>query len=106
MISFEDFKKMELKTATITEVKDHPNADKLYILTIDLGEEVKECVAGIKQFYTKEELVGKQVVVVNNLEPAVIRGVRSNAMILAAMDENLLSIAVMDKKVKNGLDII
>ena len=86
MISFADFKKMELKVAKILEVEDIPGKDKLYKIKIDLGSEQRQIVAGIKPFYTKDELTGKNVIVVANLEPAVIAGVKSEAMLLAAKD--------------------
>ena len=86
MISFADFKKVELKVAKILEVEDIPGKDKLYKIKIDLGNEQRQIVAGIKPFYTKEELIGKNVIVVANLEPAVIAGIKSEAMLLAAKD--------------------
>lgn len=102
MVTFEDFKKLELKVAEIKEVKDHPNADKLYVLTIDLGDKEKRIVAGIKASYQKEDLVGKQVIVVDNLEPAVLRGVESQGMLLAASDEQGVCIILPQRKVKLG----
>ncbi len=88
MATIEDFRKLELRVAQIKEVADHPNADRLYVLTLDLGDRTKQVVAGIKSAYTKEQLVGRQVVVVDNLEPAMLRGVESQGMILAASDAN------------------
>lgn len=105
MITYDDFKKLELKTAKILEVKDHPQAAKLYIVTIDLGGERKDIVAGIKNFYKPEELKGKNIVVVNNLQPAVIRGIESSAMLLAASVENALSIITLDRDMPAGSSI-
>jgi methionyl-tRNA synthetase len=102
MVTFEEFKKLELKIAEIKEVNDHPSADKLYVITIDLGDKTKQIVAGIKSSYQKEALVGKQVVVVDNLEPAVLRGVESQAMLLAASDEAGISIISPERKMKLG----
>lgn len=102
MITFEEFKKMEIKIAKIKEVADHPNADKLYVITIDLGDKIKQIVAGIKMAYGKEVLLGRQIVVIDNLEPVVLRGIESQAMLLAASDENGISILVPDKEVKIG----
>jgi len=102
MVTFEEFKKLELKVARIKEVQDHPNADKLYVITVDLGDKTKQIVAGIKVSYKKEELMGKQVVVVDNLEPAVLRGVESQGMLLAASDETGITIIVPEKKIKLG----
>ncbi|MBU0709450.1 MAG: methionine--tRNA ligase subunit beta [Candidatus Omnitrophica bacterium] len=100
MVSFEDFKKLEFKVAEIKEVNDHPNADRLYVITVDLGDRTKQVVAGIKNSYKKEELVGKQVVVVDNLEPAQLRGVESQGMILAASDDEGICIIIPQRKVK------
>jgi len=106
MISFEEFKKMELAVATIKEATDHPDADKLYVLKVLLsGDEERQLVAGIKPYYSKEELEGKQVVVVVNMEPAVIRGVESNGMLLAAQDEEGIAVLTIDRKVVNGAKI-
>lgn len=102
MATIEDFRKLELKVGEIKEVQDHTNADKLYIVKVDLGDKTKQLVAGIKGSYQKEELVGKQVVVVDNMEPAVLRGVESQGMILAASDESGLSIVMPQKKMKLG----
>ena len=105
MITYDDFKKMELVTAKIIDVKDHPQADKLYILTIDLGIEKKDIVAGIKNFYSPDELKGKNIVVVSDMEPAVIRGVESSAMLLAAQTKDALSIITLDKDIPAGTAI-
>ncbi len=102
MITFEEFKKVELKVATVKEVNDHPNADRLYVVTVDMGDKTKQVVAGIKAFYTKEQLVGKQVIVVDNLAPAMLRGVESQGMILAAKDDVGFTILTTDKQVKLG----
>lgn len=102
MVTLEEFKRLELKVAEIKEVKDHPNADKLYVLTIDLGDKEKQIVAGIKAAYQKEDLVGKQIIVVDNLEPAVLRGVESQGMLLAASDEQGVCIILPQRRVKLG----
>ncbi len=81
------FSKLDLRVAKIVDVKDHPNADKLYMLQLDLGPLGKRViVAGMKPYYTKEELKEKNIVIVANLKPAKIRGVKSNGMLLAAED--------------------
>lgn len=102
MATFEDFKKLEFRIARIKEVNDHPNADKLYVIMLDLGDRTKQVVAGIKNHYKKEDLVGRQVVMVDNLDPAILRGVESHGMILAASDENGLTIIRPDKEMKLG----
>ena len=102
MITFDDFKKLELRTAKIVDVKDHPDADRLYVIEVEIAQEKRQIVAGIKSSYQPEDLIGKSVVVVVNLEPATIRGVESNGMILAASDDNGLSVLTLDKDVLSG----
>jgi methionyl-tRNA synthetase len=102
MATIEEFKKLELKVGEIKEVSEHPNADKLYVITVDLGDKTKQLVAGIRLSYAKEELLGKQVVVVDNLEPALLRGVESQGMILAASDEEGIAIVTPLRKMKLG----
>ena len=102
MVTINDFKKIELRIAKILEAEEHPNADKLYVLKVDLGDSQKQLVAGIRGFYTKEELVGRQVVVIQNLEPATIRGVESAGMVLVAQDREGLSLLIPDKEMQLG----
>ena len=97
-LSFDDFKKVELKTAKILEAEEIPGADRIWKLSIEVGAEKKQIVAGIKQFYTREALIGRSVIVVNNLAPSVIRGVESQGMLLAAKDGTSLSILTVDRK--------
>ena len=85
-IQIDDFRKIELKVATVISAEPHPNADRLLVLRIDLGDEQRQLVAGIRAHYAPEDLIGKQVVVVANLEPATLRGVESQGMLLAATD--------------------
>ena len=105
-IKYEDFEKLDLRVAVIKEVNPHPNADKLYILSIDLGEEKRTIVAGIKNYYNPEQLIGKQIIVVSNLEPAKLRGIESNGMLLAASDDkgNLVVITT-DKNIEEGSQV-
>jgi methionyl-tRNA synthetase len=84
-MSFQDFKRMELAVGEVKAAADHPRADKLMLLQVDLGAAgVRQVVAGIRGCYSAEQLVGRQVVVVVNLAPAVLRGEKSEGMILAA----------------------
>lgn len=105
MASIEDFKKLEFRVAEILEAAIHPQADKLYILDIQVGEEKKRVVAGIRNAYTLEELKGKKVVVVNNLEPAVIRGVESQGMLLAASDGLTLTLVTPERLIGTGATV-
>lgn len=102
MITIDDFKKVEFRIARIKEVTDHPNADRLYVVTVDVGDKTKQVVAGIKGSYKKEDLVGRQVVLVDNMGPAMLRGTESQGMILAASDENGISVVSPDRELKLG----
>ncbi len=102
MISIDDFKKVEIKTATVLEVNEHPDADKLYLVRVSVGDGERSLVAGIKPYYAPDELVGKQVLVVSNMEPAVIRGEKSEGMLLASSDGEAFSVITTDRKVKDG----
>ena len=105
MISIDDFRKIELKVATIKSVEPHPNADKLLVLQIDLGGEQRQICAGIKNHYTPDELVGKQIVVVANLETAKLRGLDSQGMLLAASDEDRVIVLTPEKRVQSGAKV-
>lgn len=83
-ITIEDFDKLDLRVGKIVECEDHPNADKLYVLTVDLKDQTKTIVSGLKETYNKEDLVGKSVIVINNLKETKLRGVQSQGMLLAA----------------------
>ena len=97
------FSNLELRTAKIIDVKDHPDAEKLLIFQIDLGEIGKRViVAGIKNHYAIEELKGKNIVVITNLKPAKIRGIKSNGMLLAASDSKGIVSLLNPNDVKPG----
>lgn len=87
-IPYDDFAKLDLRVGKIIKVENHPKADKLYVLQVDLGEEnPRTIVAGLKPYYKPEELNGKKAIFVANLEPADKRGIISDGMILAASSE-------------------
>ena len=104
MITIENFQQIELRVATILAAERIEGADRILKLQIDLGTEQRQLVAGIARFYPPEELVGKQIVVVANLQPAVIRGVESQGMLLAASnaDGSELAIVTPQKLIPNG----
>lgn len=102
MVTYDEFRKTELKVAIIKEVTIHPDADKLYVLKIDAGGTEKQLVAGIRPYYLPEELIGRQVIIVDNLEPRAVRGMMSQGMLLAASDDEGLSILTLDKPRKSG----
>jgi len=106
MITIQDFAQAELKIARILSVDDHPAADKLLVLRVDIGEETPRIViAGIKGHYTPEELVGRLIVVVANLEPAKLRGIQSNGMLLAASDGEKVVLLSPDKDLAPGSSV-
>ena len=94
-IKFSDWQKLDLRIGKILEVEDIEGADKLYKLEIDLGKEKRTLVAGLKPYYKKEELMGKTCIVFTNLEPRKIRGIESQGMILAATDEDLSNVRLL-----------
>ena len=104
MITLEDFRKLDLRIGTIQGVEAIAGSDKLLKFTVDIGEE-RTVVAGIAPFYKKEELLGRQVVVVANLKPAMLMGVESKGMILAAGDETGVHLLMPDDKTAPGSTI-
>ena len=88
IIPFADWEKIDLRVAKILEVEEIEGADKLYKLTIDLGKEKRTICAGIKKYYSKKELKNKKVVVVANLAPRKMRGIESQGMILASVNDD------------------
>jgi len=102
MITIDQFKTVELRAATVKTAEPHPNADRLLVLRVDVGGEERQIVAGIRASYDPATLVGRQVVVVTNLEPATLRGVESQGMILAATGENGPVLVTPEKPVPSG----
>lgn len=102
MATMEDFKKIELVVAQIKEVKEHPNADRLYVLQVDTGRDVRQVVAGIRNAYTPEQLINRRIILIANMETAVIRGEASNGMLLAASDVNGMALLSPDKDMALG----
>lgn len=105
MIRFEDFKKLDLRIAKVVAVEKVEDADKLLKLQIDVGDESRQIVAGIAEFYNPEELVGREIVVVANLEPRMFKGVESQGMLLAADEEGKPVLLMPDKEVPPGTSI-
>lgn len=103
MISIDDFKKIELRTAKVLQADPHPNADRLWVLQIEVGPERRQIVAGIRGHYTAEQLVGKTIVIVANLEPAMLRGVESQGMLLAVRDGDRVVTLTTDQPAGSGL---
>ncbi len=105
MIEFEDFKKVDLRIGKIIEVEEVEKSNKLLKLKIDIGQEEKQILSGIAQFYKKEELIGKMVVVVVNLKPRMMMGMESQGMLLAADGEEGPVILMPEKDVASGSEI-
>jgi tRNA-binding protein len=106
-VAFEAFAQLDIRIGVILDAEDIPQARKpLYRLRVDFGSEgVKQCVAGIKPYYSKEDLSGKRVVAVINLEPRSIAGVVSECMLLASFTESELSLLVPDKEMPLGCKV-
>jgi export-related chaperone CsaA len=106
-ISIDDFAKVQIMVGRVVSVEDIPQARKpMYKLMIEVGEGmVKQCVGGIKPYYEKEQLLGRQVVVVVNLEPKSVAGVVSECMMLAAFDDASVSLLRPDKEVPLGTKV-
>ena len=106
-LSIQDFSRLDLRVGRITEVADHPNADKLYVMQCDLGPDLgtRQLVAGLKPYMPPEALKDKLVVVVANLEPATLRGERSEGMLLAAQDGQKVVILTTAEAVTTGSKI-
>lgn len=106
MISYDKFSKMELKVGTVLEAKDVEGSEKLIKLKVDLGKgEPRQILAGVKKWYKPKDFVGKQVIVVANLEPKMMMGLESQGMMLAADTEDGPIFLTVPKKVPSGTKI-
>jgi methionyl-tRNA synthetase len=94
-ITFDDFAKVQLRVGRVIEASEHPNADKLIVLKVDLGAEQRQIIAGIKAYYTPSDLVGKDIVIVANLAPRMMRGLESQGMLLAASSPDKGQVVVL-----------
>lgn len=106
MVSINEFKALDLRVGEIVSVEGVEGADKLFVLQIDVGGRQVQTVAGLKQHYSEDELRGKKVVVVANLDPAKIRGIDSQAMLLAALDGGTVSLLTVDMDVGVGSKVM
>ena len=104
-ITFDEFSKLDLRVAEIKEAEKVSGTNKLLKLKINIGDEERIIVAGIAQYYSPEELLGKKIAVVINLAPAKIKGIESKGMLLAAEDEKNLGLLILDKDMKPGTKI-
>ncbi|SHH76434.1 methionine--tRNA ligase [Sporanaerobacter acetigenes] len=104
-ITIDDFDKIELKVAEVLSAEKHPNADKLLVLQLKVGEETRQVVSGIRKYYSPEDLVGKKVVLVSNLKPVKLRGVESYGMVLAAEKDGVLTLVSTLEDIPSGATI-
>jgi len=105
LISYEEFKKLDIRVAIVEKVEKIPKADKLYKLSISLGIEKRTLVAGLAEHYKANDLLGKKIIVLTNLEPRKLRGILSEGMLLAAVDGNNVSILLPDKDIPPGAKV-
>ena len=101
-ISFDDFKKLDIRVGTVVGVEKHPDADKLWLLDVDFGGPTRRLVTGLRGVYEADELQGRQIAVLVNLQRAKFRGVESEGMLLAAESGKLVSLLQPDQQVENG----
>lgn len=94
-ITFDEFTKVQLRVGRVLEANDHPNADKLIVLKVDLGDEQRQLCAGLKGHYKCEDLVGRNLAIVTNLAPRMMRGIESNGMLLAAVTPDHSQVVVL-----------
>jgi len=104
-ITFDEFKKVELRVAEILEAKTVPGADKILELRIKIGDETRSLAAGIAQQYPPESLVGRKIIVVANLQPRRVRGVESQGMLLAANHDGRVTLLTVDGDVPSGTPV-
>ncbi len=105
LIGIEDFGKVELRVAEILEAEAVPKADRLLKIQLRIGEDHRQIVAGIAEFYKPEELVGKKIIMVYNLKPVKLRGIESQGMLLAAKKKKTLTLLTVDKDIPSGAKI-
>ena len=105
MITIQDFQKIDLRIAEVLEAEEITESKKLIKLKVSTGEKERIIVAGIKKSYTPEDLIGKQIVIVANLEPKELQGIQSQGMLLAASEDNEPVLLRPDKKTKKGAHI-
>ena len=107
VISFEDFLKVKMRVAKVVEASPNPNADKLILLKVDLGDERRQLCAGLRGYYEPQALVGKNIILVTNLAPRKMRGEMSEGMLLAATTDGQADVVLLttDREVPPGSPI-
>ncbi len=105
MITYDDFKKMEIKVGKVLEISRVPNTQKLYKMLVDIGEKKIQIVSSLADYYSEEELLNKTIIVLTNLEPAKFRGELSEGMLLAAENEKDCVLLTLDRNIDTGTKI-
>ena len=105
-ITFDDFKKLDIRIGTVEKVEAHPNADKLWLLDVNFGGPTRRIVTGLRGIYESEDLLGKKIAVLVNLAPAKFRGEESNGMLLAAEANDIVSLLQPDKEIEDGSEAV
>ncbi|HDT11425.1 MAG TPA: methionine--tRNA ligase [bacterium] len=106
VVTYEEFRKMDFRAGKILEAEKVEGTKKLIKITIDIGEETRQMISGIADTYSPEDLIGKTVVVITNLKPALIRGIQSNAMLLAAVVDDKAVIPFFNEDVPPGAKVL
>jgi methionyl-tRNA synthetase len=104
-ISYKDFKKLDVRIGTISEIEKVKGSDKLYKIQVDMGDHQRQILSSLVDYYAEEEMMGKRIAVVCNLKPAKMFGLVSNGMLLCAEKDSELSLITTDKPIKNGAKI-
>ncbi|HCD09576.1 MAG TPA: methionine--tRNA ligase subunit beta, partial [Thermoanaerobacter sp.] len=104
-ITIEEFAKIQLRVAEILEAERVEGSDKLIKMKLKVGEETRQIVGGIARYYTPEELIGKKIIIVYNLEPKKLKGIESQGMLLAASTEGKMSLLTVDRDIESGAKI-
>ena len=104
-ITFDDFKKLDIRIVTVEKVEEHPNADKLWLLDVNFGGPTRRIVTGLRGIYESDDLLGKKIAVLVNLAPAKFRGEDSNGMLLAAEGNDIVSLLQPDKEIEDGSEV-
>jgi len=102
LISYEEFKKIDLRVGKVVSAEEVSGTDRLLKLKINLGKEIRTIVAGIRKYYSVEKILGKKIIIVCNLQPIKLKGIESQGMLLAAVDNNGLALLTVDKEIAEG----
>ena len=105
VITIDEVGKVQLKTAVVVSAEKVKDADKLLLLKIQIGDEQRQIVSGIAEYYKPEDLVGKTIIVIANLKPAILRGIESNGMLLAAKKGKTLRLVTTDGEIASGASV-